>query len=1633
MPEFEPIRSKLSQLRSERQRREERLRTLRTEERNLEAKLAAIARAGRERPPESENIESRKNQLAGQIAEAQIAFEAARDAAREQELALGETSPMELVERLDDSTPFLLFPVRIETRFINLTSPGGPAQHELWVRIYPDDIQIDTHEPGLTDSEVEGARVYWTELWKAGPDPDGRLGAWRALVDSFGANRAMWVVEAYGPSNSADILNATTRAEPALDPADHWPEYDAKPDSWSQAPSAKLMPDRFVVTAYVGGRKVIEEVGQPIPDPLVVGMDPNPVDAGQGMEVVEDRISVPSDMRWMVDFEEAVQVGMGIRIEISETQARSGFDRLLVLGLRLSDDSDEAKTAVESLFTAHRYSPGGFSLVPVGTPTNNTDSLGSGFSSFDLGAETSYALLDQEQFSETDDWTQMSDGQRLTEWLGIDASTLKHVHHSGGFDGRDARAMNTALWPATLGYFMEEMMDTVFSAEERADAREFFIRNVWGRGSASSIRVGTQPYGILPATAWSRLSFQALPGTDGVPFEARLKPILDGMNSDWETMAGDVSYAGKDGDPYEILLDIVGLHASAAEFYQRTAVGPDYLTNYLNLGRLNRAALQLQEYWVSQGQAVLEELGYPKDSIPAIFEKTFFSGSILLDGPVVDDAPLSETDPIRAYMVDEQNYISWILESDIDTIRSGDFGEDNPAPTALLYLLLRHAVMLSYWDGAMQMHEAAGNLAAGDRKELELLHIETGRETLGKWDYLYTSNEAVTGESGPTVAAYLDGFKMGAAIRTPLVGLGQFQAVQESLGLLEDVPTARLERAFTEHLDLCSYRLDAWKQGLIQHKLESLRFHQSPGDNQETWHDGTYVGAFAWLEDLRPSGQLREEVSVDQVPEAFVQAGAPPLRQDAGNAGFIHGPSLNHAVTGAVLRNAYLTHAGEGDADLMSINLSSERVRTALKLIEGIRQGQGLAELLGYQFERGLHDRHEMGETEETTEVDKFIYSLRKAFPLYADELTGSSDDTLITAIEARNVINGIALLDYIQETGNTTYPYEGLDLETATSEESDAIDAEVDRLREALDAVGDLGLAEGVFQLIQGNYDRAAAATAALGEGHIPPVPEISDTPRSGSTLTHRCVLVFDATVDATDPSANPWETYGIGLTARAVAEPSVNLWLASVLPEPNRIMVRAEWTAEDGTTARFRDVHITDLALQPIDLVHVLGSGQTNERSEMDARIAYFVRRAESLDHDTAIRILYNYRDATWTGWEVTLFELPPLMESLRSMITEPRALGGMDLILAGEDDDDAAYTGGFDYDEIAARTTETRLALSALNDALTAARDALEAGTDEDALLTDKVREALHSLSGYGIPNTIPSSATGASASIRTSLLTHAESVLAETASKLEACDDARALITTDTTNDQKVEIEVKAGAALLGTDFRMLPVFTPNNPDELESSFASSASLLSEATTPLPVEEWLGGVSRVRPRMALWERAALMSDNFDRRVLRLDPVQLPHQVDDPWLAIEYPPEYTLSGEKLLLAVHQDRPFDKTLPQKGIVLDEWVEVVPGREETTGIAFHYDAPNSEAPQTMLLVVPPEVTGAWKWQDLTDTLNETLDMAKQRGVEPLQVDESNYAQMLPAVLMAFSTAALTVSTKLTSNLGTQISIEQDS
>ena len=108
----------------------------------------------------------------------------------------GRLTPQQLIEEWNDNIPILLLPLRLETKF----KQEGDT-NELWVRIFPDDIAVVTHEKVLTDTEIAYGTAHWKAIWKAKGDAAKKQTAWQMITDKFGINRAGWVALQNKPEN----------------------------------------------------------------------------------------------------------------------------------------------------------------------------------------------------------------------------------------------------------------------------------------------------------------------------------------------------------------------------------------------------------------------------------------------------------------------------------------------------------------------------------------------------------------------------------------------------------------------------------------------------------------------------------------------------------------------------------------------------------------------------------------------------------------------------------------------------------------------------------------------------------------------------------------------------------------------------------------------------------------------------------------------------------------------------------------------------------------------------------------------------------------------------------------------------------------------------------------------------------------------------------------------------------------------------------------------------------------------------------------------------------------------------------------------------------------------------------------
>lgn len=230
---------------------------------------------------------------------------------------------------------------------------------------------------------------------------------------------------------------------------------------------------------------------------------------------------------------------------------------------------------------------------------------------------------------------------------------------------------------------------------------------------------------------------------------------------------------------------------------------------------------------------------------------------------------------------------------------------------------------------------------------------------------------------------------------------------------------------------------------------------------------------------------------------------------------------------------------------------------------------------------------------------------------------------------------------------------------------------------------------------------------------------------------------------------------------------------------------------------------------------------------------------------------------------------------------------------------------------------------------------------------------------------------------------------------------------------------------AAKALLGESFTPIPEFaaTSTQGTEWEAALAASSSgeLLRYLTETLkierPVQEWLCGAARVRTPLRTWEMSVTLAGALGRPEPTLQPIQLPHEAGEPWLAMQFPE--TPEGERLLYTAHYATPFDASARQCGLLLDEWTEVIPSTTKDAGLTFNFDRPDNEAPQAILVVTPASASGSWQWEDLVGALNETLDLAKKRALEPAMIDPTPYARLLPATIMAVTLYGISITTSL--------------
>jgi hypothetical protein len=999
--------------------------------------------------------------------------------------------------------------------------------------------------------------------------------------------------------------------------------------------------------------------------------------------------------------------------------------------------------------------------------------------------------------------------------------------------------------------------------------------------------------------------------------------------------------------------------------------------------------------------------------------KSFLPGELTgVPWVLADDKDPKSEAPNTAFMQQGQNYLNKIADALAQPPAQSDpLLDQYQAGPALLQAL-------AAWSAKLERHDAVQSFARSTSavisakslampvqvnieprveneagfevrspKELASLVIPnlTGQSTLGEHvaDTLSIHSLAPSTGSATTAAQRLS--DLVANLPPPLRDMG---AAQISLRYLAGQSVGDLNWAFRTTLDAFYYRLDAWYTARATHRLETLRAKQPKG---------LYAGGFSWVE------QLKRDVRPD-------------------SEGYVLAPSLGQANTAAILRSGFLANHEQG---AFNIDLSSRRARLALDLLQGLTRDQPLAALYGYRIERGLRDQL----------LGKLIWPLRLAFPWRPAGFQHGDEPR--EAVAARDVVDGVALLEkWNEDAGATRNFLQQVEVANAavangthkpfltlSIDESNRFDQVMAGAVDLADAVSDLLMAEGVHQIVQGNFDRAGAAMAIVDKQSLPIEPQVARTPRGAVMYTQRMAVICPAPVPPNWPEDR-----------QALAEPRLNAWLAHMLGKPERYQFTAR--VHRGTVDQpviDQDpviVGLEELGFSALSAVLAATSVSTQPMSD----------RADTGFRGRLVRAILNgVPDPQGApGLEIQqegekpdtrgLGHFEAIAMTLRQLLDKMRPLTRKDLVVPLDEVEKNLPDEG-EYPGVAVAELKARAA--ALIADFKQLLDAVAATVTADDLLAN-----LADLDDFFASESWPQEvfaidAPGADVAGREERAVVAREKLNEV---LQAkLDQVNAPIELKAgqlapTHGQLAQHSIDQIRLLLGREFPVLPLFTLNAYSaEFNASLAEQDAL--SVNQPWVVTGWIPRMARVREGLdrfagALSAHEALVdfSAETDFKV-----VQYPHRAGQVWAALPeawkdagVPPDLTrvpeelqalgaeLAGFKdpnqakpsLALVLHMPGELvaiGENTSLAGFICDEWQETIPDRFQTAGISFHYDTPGARPPQSILLAMPPRLNQEqWHFDEVVDTIHEALDLAGIRGVRPLDL-ESSLGSLLPA------------------------------
>ncbi|WP_433379232.1 hypothetical protein ACQPZX_13120 [Actinoplanes sp. CA-142083] len=604
----------------------------------------------------------------------------------------------------------------------------------LRLRVIPDEPWLDRHDPLPRAGELDLLERYLAVAGDQPGAPDARQ-AWRAFAGQVGGGRAVWLLESFRDGRPDD-LRATARL----------PEIPFFPPHLQVWLVRAGTPPELALTLDVRAERIRAD----LPDP-----------------------SDPDDRRWWESWDEAVEAGVAGEIDLTDFPGE--IETLYVTGLG-ETDQEPAR-----LFAAHAAA-GRLGLLSPGDPTNTVDAAPAAHLGDDpdrwLDALSAPATPSSRAVSAA--LTGSPDAFRVL--LDDDPEHIAHAEH-----------LTAGLWPALWGF----AQTSVWRLPDAEAAAAWAAGNLCPEGPWPPLRIGDQPYGLLPVT--SLAEWRPAPGDPAV--EAGMIGALRVLRERWARAArerGTVLGADTEG-----LLDRLAQVPTSTGYRHRDS-------RPLQLWYMAMLFLGYFEDWIDvrngwgDQAALAEEIGLdPRRRYASV------GGSTAVPLPLVSPASLAAGDTAGAMLrrLLQATAANPALLADPRRLATEVLG--TPADSLLLRLAIR----------ALQV-------AVGD----------VGHAKLGDWSAWLDALLRQDTEQTP-----LERWIRAVAPADLTAGPARVMAGLTAVAGLADADAGRLDRLLRATLDTSTFRIDPWVTGPALRRLRALG---AAGARRR-------LGAYGWVDTPR--------------------------------------------------------------------------------------------------------------------------------------------------------------------------------------------------------------------------------------------------------------------------------------------------------------------------------------------------------------------------------------------------------------------------------------------------------------------------------------------------------------------------------------------------------------------------------------------------------------------------------------------------------------------------------------------------------------------------------------------------------------------------------------------------------------